>query len=287
VALVGCGRLGFDSPAPNGGGGGGGQGTMPGAPGQPVSSNGPGGDDTVDAQTFSAPTTVGLTAYWTFDDPTGGDSSGNANNANCRDGSACPGQVAGVVGNAASFDGGAECFTVPSMTTWNAPQFTVSAWINTPTMAAAQNGSVFVHESSSGCPSPELQIGDGVAGIVQLNTTDSTHNIAFTPTAMLSVNTWRQVAITWDGTTQAVYINGVCDCSHQPTLQPLDNNAELTIGCYPDSGATYTGAIDELRVYDRVLTLAEIGDLYSYASQQAVTPASCSATCNTTPPASP
>lgn len=265
-----CGRLGFDGrTAGTGGGGGGG-----------------GGDTGPDANAAVAqPTTDGLVAYWTFDDVVDGnlpavDASGNAHDAPCRDSGACPTTTAGAKGNAAQFDGKAECLTVPTLTTWDDPQLTVSAWVNT----AGPDGSIFTHESSNGCPSPELRLGSGAVGLVQLNTSDSTHNNAFTPDAVMTPAQWHHVAVTWDGTRQAVYVDGACNCAVAPQLQPLDNPMEVTIGCYPNAAEVFGGAIDELRVYNRALAPAEIGTLSSYVTGEPVVVSPCDAACSTVAP---
>ena len=163
---------------------------------------------------------------------------------------------------------------------WADPQLTVSAWVH----ASQIEGSIFTHESVNGCPSPELRMGSGTAGLVQLNTSDSTHNNAFTQAGMMTAGAWHQLAVSWDGTTQRVYVDGACACSTQPTLQPLDNPQEVTIGCYPNNGETLTGAIDELRVYDRALGDAEVGLLYTYASGTQPGAGDCSTPCTTAAP---
>jgi hypothetical protein len=277
VALVGCGRLGFDDRAST-------------DPGQPASATFSPIDEAPDASMFAAPSTVGLVAYWPFDEADAAeaaDVTGDGMLAECRSGSntgggTCPGRTTGIIGNAALFSPDKNtCFTVPSMQTWAASAFTVGAWVNTP----ISGGSVFVHESENGCPSPELGLGSGMAGLVQLNTSDSTHNNAFTPAMTVAANQWHHVAVTWDGTAQQVFVDGACDCSITPPMKPLDNPEELTIGCYPDNSEVYTGEIDDLRVYDRVLAADEIGALYSYGSHVAPASHGCQTTCaNVAPP---
>jgi hypothetical protein len=277
VGLVGCGRLGFDDRSSQPG--------APGAPGEPGTATFSPVGEAPDATMFAAPSTTGLEAYWSFDEAdavAAEDVNGTGNTAACRDTSMCPGRATGVIGNAATFGGGSDqCFTVPTMQTWAAPAFTVGAWVTTPTMT----GSIFVHESESGCPSPELRLGSGVAGLVQLNTTGSTHNNAFTPAMAVPAGQWHHLAVTWDGTTQEVFVDGACNCSITPTKLPLDNPQELTIGCYPDSGEVFSGAIDDLRVYNRVLAPEEIGALYSFGSHLAPAAHGCTQTCaNVAPP---
>jgi hypothetical protein len=264
-AIAGCGRLGFDSqsapPTPDSGD----VATMP------------------DSGATSTPPTLGLIAYWSFDNyvaSTGSaiDSVGG-NTATCS--GSCPARATGVVGNGVAFDGAASCMMVPSMSGWNDPMFTVSAW----TSGAAMGGPVVVHESDNACPSPEMQVSNSALGLIQLNTTDSTHNLAWMTSPIADPSQWHLVAVTWDGTTQSVYVDGQCACSVVPPLKPLLHNAELSIGCYPDQATYFTGAIDEVRIYNRPLASDEIATLYA-AVEGGVAPASpaCTQTCASAPP---
>ncbi len=256
LVLAGCGRLGFGAQPP-----------------QPDAAPG------IDAP---APTTTGLVAYWTMDDVTNlatTDAFGG-NTATCTSGT-CPTIAPGIVGNAAVFDGTTSCLTVASLTGWADATFTISAWVRSPGMS----GPVVVHESSSGCPSPELEVSGG-AGLVQLNITDSTpHNEAWTPAAITNPSAWHQIAVAWDGASQWVYVDGACACGLPQTKGPLDNVQPFTIGCYPTgSPSFFSGAIDEVRVYNRVLSADEIGVLYAVGGGAAPAPAACTATCATAAP---
>jgi sialidase-1 len=208
------------------------------------------------------------------------DVSGNSNAATCAAGQ-CPGVVAGISGNAMMFDGATACFNVPSLASWMPTAFTISAWIKSSTMV----GPIVVHESSSGCPSPELEASNGV-GLVQLNITDATpHNEAWTAAALPSPGQWHQIAVAWDGANQSVYVDGVCACEETQTLGPLQNVQPFSIGCYPTgSPAAFTGAIDEVRIYDRALALDEIANLVTVSGQAAPTPVACAAACATVAP---
>jgi hypothetical protein len=257
VALVlsaGCGRLGF--------------GSIPEGPAVPDVDASPSQSQSV----ANAPT-AGLVAYWPFETATS-DAAGT-NDATCTN---CPTYGPGVVGNAAMFTGN-ECLTIASMQSWAVPTFTLSAWVQAPNMS----GPIIAHESSNGCPSPEMGLTNGV-GLVQLNTSDASHNEAWMPTAIASPADWHQVAVSWDGTTQEVFVDGQCACNLTQTLGPLNNPMPFTIGCYPGAGTTFTGAIDEVRIYDRVLTHAEVAGLYAVGGLVAPTPIACSIACAPTPP---
>jgi Concanavalin A-like lectin/glucanases superfamily len=265
LAIAGCGRLGFDAQS---------------APTQTPPDSGAVSTPTIDA--LAAPTS-GLIAYWSFDDYAASDAMAidtvGGNTATCS--GACPELATGVVGNGVKFDGAASCMSVPSMAGWNDPMFTVSAW----TSGAAMGGPVVVHESDNACPSPEMQVENSALGLIQLNTTDSTHNLAWMTTPIADPSQWHLVAVTWDGTTQSVYVDGQCACSVVPPLKPLLHNAELSIGCYPDQATYFTGAIDEIRIYNRQLAGDELATMYAAVAGGAL-PASgpCTQTCASAPP---
>ncbi len=73
---------------------------------------------------------------------------------------------------------------------------------------------------------------------------------------------WHHVAITWDGTTKALYIDGALANSASAVL--VDANRALVLGTDIDVGVPavpYTGALDELRFYAVALDAAHIAAL--------------------------
>jgi hypothetical protein len=72
-------------------------------------------------------------------------------------------------------------------------------------------------------------------------------------------NTWTHLAATYDGSTQKLYVNGVLAGSRQQTGAITLSSGALRIGGNAVWGNEYfTGYIDEVRVYNRALTQAEI-----------------------------
>jgi len=227
--VAGCGRLGFDD------------------------QNGPPDDQMVSG---SSPDQIAnLIAHWSFDDLTASsiaDSIGG-NTASCV-GNVCPAATTGIVGTAASFDG-STCLRIPSLDTFQGSSFTISSWIQ---IAGAATGPLVVHENYGGCPSPEMAVTNGSLGLLQLNQSDG-HNEAWSPSAMAP--TWHHVAVRWDGSEQRLYTDSTC-CTLTPSVAPVAaSTAEFTIGCYPANSAAFVGAMDEVRLYDRALTSAEIAML--------------------------
>ena len=77
------------------------------------------------------------------------------------------------------------------------------------------------------------------------------------PTAS-PVNAWTHVALTYDGATLRLFVNGtqVATRATTGTIQTTDN--PLWIGGNSPYGEYFHGLIDEVRVYNRALTQADI-----------------------------
>ena len=72
------------------------------------------------------------------------------------------------------------------------------------------------------------------------------------------MNTWTHVATTFDGTTQRLFVGGVQVGSRAQTGSMTASAGALNLGGYAVWGEWFKGAIDEVRVYNRALTAAEI-----------------------------
>ena len=77
-------------------------------------------------------------------------------------------------------------------------------------------------------------------------------------TAKLPLNTWTHLAGTYNGTVLRFYVNGVQVSTRNISgAMPTPSNA-LRIGGNSIWGEYFVGIIDEVRVYNRALTQAEI-----------------------------
>jgi hypothetical protein len=74
----------------------------------------------------------------------------------------------------------------------------------------------------------------------------------------LAANSWTHLAGTYDGITIRLYVNGVQVASRAQTAAMTPNNALLSIGGSSVWGEWFAGRLDELRIYNRALTAAEI-----------------------------
>lgn len=85
--------------------------------------------------------------------------------------------------------------------------------------------------------------------------------------ATLPANAWTHVAGTWDGTTARVYVNGVQAASVAAASLP-SNTLALRIGADNTGASRFAGAIDEVAVYGRALSAAEITALAALGPTQ-------------------
>lgn len=81
--------------------------------------------------------------------------------------------------------------------------------------------------------------------------------------ALASINGWNYMAVTYNGSTISTYLNGnLVGADVQPGIN-LCSNAPLIIGSWWEGDPYYfNGRIDEVRVYNRALSSAELSQLF-------------------------
>jgi hypothetical protein len=122
-----------------------------------------------------------------------------------------------------------------------------------------------------------------------VNATNSGSSISTTPLPTTSNNVWHHIVITIDKTSTLEargYLNGSLDPNLTVTNASapgdiFNSNARFTIS--PISGnqpAAYSGAIDEMYLYDRVLNASEVSDLFNIGQVQEIKYVDANATGN-------
>jgi hypothetical protein len=74
----------------------------------------------------------------------------------------------------------------------------------------------------------------------------------------LLASTWAHLAATYDGSTQRLYVNGVQVSSRAQTGPIAISSGPLRIGGNAVWGEYFQGRIDEVRIYNRALSQAEV-----------------------------
>ena len=206
-----------------------------------------------------------LLVWLDFDDAVApwADHSGYGNDASCSE---CPVLEAGMVGNAARFDGLAQHLVIESSPALEMPTaFTIAAWVHADTLTGIEYrdvvtrpyGDMFYNSWALGFP-PELAtmrfvIHDGMA---QLVGGDATWPMRLG---------WHHVAGTWDGAASTLYLDGVAIGANMIAAVGYDEHPVL-VGADLELGAPvnfFAGMIDDVRIYSRALGEDEIAALAS------------------------
>ncbi len=206
-----------------------------------------------------------LVAHWMLDEGTGliaYDSAGNNDGTLNGD----PNWTTGQVGGALEFDGLDDYVDCGSEASLEPGSFTISAWIKPDDVSSRQQiagklGNEPVHDRGYGY---RLEVLDGKASLL-IDPTGCCNGKAIKSDTSLEVGQWYFVAGTYGGSTGTIYVDGQPENSDLGTLDAYYTN--FFIGArfsdyYTASFDHFNGAIDDVRVYDRVLSAEEIEELY-------------------------
>jgi concanavalin A-like lectin/glucanase superfamily protein len=218
------------------------------------------------ATTLSTTSVPGLVAAYAFDEGAGTsvtDSSGGGNNGVISN---ATWTVAGRYGNALAFNGTNAWVTVNDSASLRLTTgMTLEAWV-LPLSIPSKNCSTpncpwmdVVHKETD-CfyieASSDLNQQPESGGIFA-----SGKHIVFGP-APLATNAWTHLALTYDAAMVRFYVNGTLVAAGPETSPLTISTGPLRIGGDSVFGQYFNGTIDEVRVYNRALTAAEIaGDM--------------------------
>ena len=215
-------------------------------------------------------TRTNLVGEWTFNG-NANDSSGNGMNGTVSGATLTTGQN-GQANSAYSFNGTSNYISLASSTPLNftTQNFTVSVWVNLPTLPLT--GAWYDVLSSTGGGDWSMGVNATAAGVGRLMMTKISQ--VDSPTGpTVDQNTWKLLTATYTygaGPIAAVnyYIDGTLASTVTWNHGGYGNFAPSTkrIGSRASSGY-YRGAMDDLRVYSRTLSAAEIRSLYAAGAQ--------------------
>jgi hypothetical protein len=91
-----------------------------------------------------------------------------------------------------------------------------------------------------------------------------TNNANITGSTVVGDGTWRHVVVTYQSGSLLIYVDGVQDGSDSSTGTIANDAAiPLTIGGWIGDGGSYSSSVmDEVRIYNRILTPSEVKQLY-------------------------
>ena len=201
-------------------------------------------------------TPPGLVGAWAFNDGAGltaADSSGSGNPGTLQGGATW--SPAGRNGGAISLNGSTGLVRVEDSASLDLTTgMTVSAWINP---AASQSGWRTILQKQTDAYFLNASSGAGALRPAGGGTFGSSTPYIAGPTAS-PVSTWTHVAMTYDGVTLRLYVNGTQVTTRATTGAIQTTNSPLWIGGNQPYGEFFNGLIDDVRVYNRALTQTDI-----------------------------
>jgi hypothetical protein len=181
------------------------------------------------------------------------------------------GRVAGKVGNALQFTNSGDRAEIPIVTLSDFIYFpsgaiTIDAWIKLDS-AVASSAYLIIGNGGLGTSSFQLLIYNNQVNFYLCDSVSGpSWRSIIASNQTLTVGTWYHIAVTYDGTTANVYINGALDNTASRTYPIITVYNKLFIGAivYPSSSATYQflGIIDELRFSKYARSASEIANYY-------------------------
>ncbi len=220
---------------------------------------------------------TGLVAWWRMNEASSGacagatvvDSTRNANTGTCN---SSPTYVAGRIGpGALNFDGVNDYVSISNSSSITPSYITVSFWFKlnalttTTVSGGASTSSMYVLGKANNTATDDAYVVYKSSGHLLYFHVKSYLNAAVSTTS-LSAGSWYFFTGTYDGANIKTYLNGVLEgtTGYAGGTIAYDSTA-LTIGRrYTASGynAYFNGIIDELRIYSRALTDADVLQLY-------------------------
>jgi hypothetical protein len=227
--------------------------------------------DSAGADTVAAVNATGLVGYWPLDDGTGsaqaGDRSGNGNAGSLAMVDATSGWKAGHAGSALEIPDtvGAGVMVKPSASLDGIRTgLTISAWVYRLTSIKERNLTVLSRQVGTASREVYSLAFQNDVMVIWLYAASPASEVNLRATRTAPLNAWIHVATTWDGKTVRLYQDGAevgllsyagpMGASDKPVI--LGNNANST-GLDQPLG----GRLDEVRLYDRALSAAEIAAL--------------------------
>jgi hypothetical protein len=210
----------------------------------------------------------GLVGDWNLDEPRVGtsyDSSGNNNNGTDTSTTV----VSGKFNNAQSFNGSSSYINLGNVLgSVFVGAHSVSVWVYVKDYSS-QREIIAKVNSSSTIPTP-IDYAITPSGNIRMMLGNGSNYWWIDTTNTIITNQWNHIVFRYDGSGSfagmSIYLNGVlCSVTTNSTFgTPADAANNLNIGARANGSLPMNGSLDEVRIYNRALSAAEIQGLYNY-----------------------
>lgn len=137
--------------------------------------------------------------------------------------------------------------TATNLPTGNAPR-TMEAWIKT---TQTSIGNIISWGRRSNNQRNTMSVRNNVLGFIG-------ESNDFNGNTVINDGAWHHVAITFDGLTMRLYVDGVLDASSNRSFNTTDQNLRIGTIALPSSGENYEGSLDEVRIWNVARTQEEL-----------------------------
>lgn len=225
-----------------------------------------------------APNNLGLVGYWPMNEGTGttvGDFSGKGSVGSITNGV----WVNGKYGKALSFNGSNSKVSLGTSDNLRITgPFSITAWVYIDTVPDTNRheADILSHVldvTSNGNWTFHIGTYNGQNTNLVFSWHDGSWHDAI-GTSQVGTSAWKHVAVTYNGATMTMYIDGKADGTPACNISTSGSGFNNTIGTsFNTAGAYYfDGMIDEVRMYNRALSAAEVAKLYGSGSAKFKTP---------------
>ncbi len=221
----------------------------------------------------TTPLSEGLLGYWKLDDGSGtsaADATGNANTGTLTGG---PSWTTGQINGAVDFDGTDDYITVSDPASGvldiaDSANFTVTGWFNRDTFTtddtilAKRNG---IASTDTGY----IVYVDDATDKLTFEVSDGTDEYQMESSSTFTSTGWNYFTIIWNDSSSSLskmYINGIEQSTTNTgtfgNVNSLANAVALNFGAESDAGNPFDGKLDDIRLYNRPLSVEEVLRLY-------------------------
>ena len=170
-------------------------------------------------------------------------------------------RVAGRIGNALRLSGASEYVSLPTGIVSGLTNFTISAWVNP---AANSTWSRVFDFGSNTTANMFLTVSAGTAPRFAITTSGSGGEQRLSATSALPLNTWSHLAVTVNGNTGTLYVNGTAVATNTAmTLHPtnLGSTTNNWIGRSQYADPFLNATVDDFQIYNTALSAAAVQTL--------------------------
>jgi fibronectin type 3 domain-containing protein/subtilisin family serine protease len=224
------------------------------------------GDASPVANVTTSPADTGLAGWWALDDAVGATALDWSSHARHGTLGGDPAWSSGATRGALEFDGTDDLIDLDAAILDGANDMTVSLWFRT-----AKDGVQALLSGANAGNDAEVELVPVSSTNVRFYTGESNVSYLAWNVPSISTGSWHHLAVTRNGAggQATLYLDGVSYGTQAAAMSPLSidpgglvlGQEQDTVGGGFDTTQSFVGAMDEVRLYHRVLTASEISDL--------------------------